>query len=357
MERHLVAIVDSQTEYWEREFGSRIILKKKDFKEALIKEIDLGNIPIVQIDNNAEEFDFLLTLPRASIIGWLPSDETASLTNAKRISEINAFKLLLTPYSLNKSRIQNLFLSSAYFYSNLRFLKSIQDFIKLILWSIRGLKMSFRQQKTRALYQKSNLPFYNFPLGYTDVFCKSFLNFLGKKDDSVGMSLLNSDFFQPLNFRSNIVFVGQEGQVVRQVAINAAEADCDSKIVRRSGYGAGEFSEDSVKRNGREYINLLIESKYVLCPPGNISGNSFRIHETVIVRRIPLVFSHVLSDPNFISSMEIVSSYKIKQSWGKLIAEAKNISDLRYEELIQSNYFKLKTELQSAKKIIELNLI
>jgi hypothetical protein len=209
-----------------------------------------------------------------------------------------------------------------------------------------------REKKIVAVYEQYEMPYTNFPLGYTDVFCISLLSVINPKYDDPCSSLMEMiPFFERLP-ESHLVFVGQVGQVVRKVAINAAEKSESSIVFTRTGYGAFDINTDNVRNNGIEYVRLLLGSKFVLCPPGNISGNSFRIHESVIVRRIPIVLSHVVSDPNFVSPVDSFPPKENFRSWNQAISSSKLISKESYDEQAETNLHCLQKEIEQAKNLI-----
>jgi hypothetical protein len=148
-------------------------------------------------------------------------------------------------------------------------------------------------------------------------------------------------------------FVGQVGQIVRTVAIRSAEKAPGSKVIKRTEYGAGSYADKIVQTNGLEYVLMVLSSKFILCPPGNISGNSFRIHETVVSKRVPVVVSNPLSDPNFVSPVNDLFKGNNFQSWDQVIKSLPIISEVRYGSLVVSNFEMLQNQILIAKAMIE----
>lgn len=352
MKKEFTVIANSQAEYWSREFNAKVILKDASFDSQVKSLVAKGEVPVIQIDNNSAEILFLKTLPSKSIVGWLYSDESFDLSFAKEISQIPSLILILRPYHLNSVKIRNLIYSGLYLFSNSRNVGSVRNFLKFNLWFIRGIFMSCRERRIIHLFRRANLKFVNFPLGYTDVFCYSYLNLATSKKNQHGGSLLKLKALQNYNPTSHLVFVGQVGQIVRRVAINAARNSSSSIVLTRDGYGAGDIKGLNVMSNGIEYVKLLLGSKFILCPPGNISGNSFRIHESVIVRRTPIVLSHVVSDPNFVSPVDFFPPNKNFHSWNQAISSSKLISKESYDEQVEANLHCLQEEIDQAKSLI-----
>jgi hypothetical protein len=352
LKTQFVAIVNSQTEYWSREFQAQVILKDNSFEDVVLSLVSKGIVPVVQLDNDQSEFEFLKSLPTKSIIGWCYSDESLDTEFASRLSRLESLVVLLRPYHLNSFKVRNLFISLQYVTNNLVNTKTLSNALKLILWYFRGISMSYREQKIRKIYKSVNLGYVNFPLGYTDVFCSSLLTNSDIHVKSPSGSLLELTFHDRDEPKTHLVFVGQIGQIVRSVAIVAAQETSFARVITRSDYGAGSLLEKGVKEKGIEYLTTVLNSKFVLCPPGNISGNSFRIHETVILGKIPIVLSHIASDPNFITPFDLRAAQYSGQSWKKRIQETRQISEDLYGMQAQENLITLRSQIEESKEVI-----
>ncbi len=352
MKSHIVAVVNSQLEYWRREFHASVILKDETFRETVASLVSKGFTPVIQLDNDPMEFDFLKSLPEKSVIGWAYADESLDLDFAARISDIKALAILLRPYHLNEFKISNLVSSAKYVASNLDNLASTEERLKLILWFFRGIALSSREQRIRGMYKKANLDFINFPLGYTDVFSTSLVNHIGIEMEELSRSHLDLRIRPIGEIEYDLAFVGQVGQVVRAAAINAARDVVSSKIITRSGYGAGSLLNAGVKEKGIEYLSIALKSKYILCPPGNISGNSFRIHETVVLGKIPIVLSHIASDPNFISPFEIKNTLNKSRGWKESIRVFTDMSEKDYILQVKANLLTFRNQVNETRTVI-----
>jgi hypothetical protein len=352
LKKEITVVVNSQIEYWTREFKANVIVKDITFQSKVLDLIAQGIVPVIQLDNDPEELEFLKALPVKSIIGWSYSDESFNVSFARQVSQLESLAAILRPYHLNTIKIRNLVSSIKYFLSNLRNVGSFENVAKFVLWYFRGIGMYRREREIKGIFEHSNLAFVNFPLGYTDVFCHSFLSVVSPSQTDITESLFN--ITPPLEkySKSHLVFVGQVGQIVRKVAIKAAQKSNSSTVLVRVGYGAFDINGENVRSNGIEYVRLLLNSRFILCPPGNISGNSFRIHESVIARRIPLVLSHVSSDPNFIAPICNVSPYSGTQSWNKTIVASKLISYENYCRQVRNNLNTFQLEVLRARDLI-----
>lgn len=80
-------------------------------------------------------------------------------------------------------------------------------------------------------------------------------------------------------------FVGQKQHTWRDAFVRAVEGRGDGILHISSGFGglgSDGFPYDS-------YIRLMLRSDFVLCPPGNVSPDSFRVCEALECGAIPIV--------------------------------------------------------------------
>ena len=349
-----MCLVDSQEEYWGREFKAEVLPKDQSFQEVLLKLIDDRVLPILQLENNLEEMQFLESLPPNSIIGWCASDETYDWRFSYRIAKLRCFALVLRPYKLYQPSLKNSLLAFLYSAMNLRESNSLIEIFRMGAWQLRGLAVAFRQAAIISLFKLHSRKFINFPIGYTNVFAKSLARFAKVNSQA---SLFNlSETNPPLLQRYSSSFTGQSGQIVREVAIRALEKQSLSRVLRRNGYGASNVLDSEVTRKGDEYLRNLLDSDFVLCPPGNISGETFRLFETVVIQRLPLYMSHVTSDPNFTSLFYCGSINHKTKSWSKLINSASEVDSDSYREFVRLNTLQGLDQIRKSKDILlELN--
>ena len=80
-------------------------------------------------------------------------------------------------------------------------------------------------------------------------------------------------------------FVGQQQHDIRRAFARAVEGRGDGILHTSTGFGGlgnDGFPYDS-------YIRLMLRSDFVLCPPGNVSPDSFRVCEALECGAIPIV--------------------------------------------------------------------
>jgi hypothetical protein len=231
--------------------------------------------------------------------------------------------------------MRNIFKAVMYSISNLREATSFRDIGRLIAWQVRGIGVVFRQVRIILDFKVKSRKYINIPIGYTNIFAQSLSRFANAED---GISLFNLSATNPPDAQeSSISFTGQSGQIVREVAIRALEKEDLARVIRRSGYGASNVLDSEVTRNGDEYLKNLLDSTFVLCPPGNISGETFRLFETTVIQRLPLFMPHVTSDPNFKSSYQCGSVVSESRSWSVLIKGVASIDRSTYSQLTRLN--------------------
>lgn len=349
MENRLAFLVNSQHEFWRREFNGLIVEKDENYLDSIQNLIGRGLLPIVQIDNDFTEINQLKTLPKDSIIGWCPSDETFDIAYNRELIKVDAFKLILRPYKLEKTKLINSLSSLIYTLSNIQSARSLSEVLRTLRWQLRGYSMQFRQAKILKMHSRNKSKFCNIPIGYTNIFA---LSLAFKLDIPSTESLLKRsesiDDFPEMS----ISFVGQSGQVVREFAIRAAESNQFGSVVRRSGYGASNVINPTVSTHGIEYINQIASSRFILSPPGNISGESYRAYEAMVMKRIPLVLNHVTSDPNFKSGYSYLNAFKSKRNWRHFLAEATKIDTRIFQQIVNKNSEVAKSEVEALKKIL-----
>lgn len=352
----LVFVVNTQQEYWRREFKGQIHEKDSSYQQEILLLISQGICPVFQIDDDPSEFEFLATLPENSIIVWCHSDERYDLNFNKLISQLQAVRLVLRPYRLHAINLRRIFRSFMQTVVNLSYASNFSFVLRVIRWQIRGLEMAWRQFRVARMYRLKNKEFLNIPIGYTNIFAVSMLKSFNELDLSTDLSLFDVSERNTAGFGNREVsFSGQVGQVVRETAIRATRNFPQASIVCRNSYGASNVLGAEVKKNGLEYISMFRDSRAVLCPPGNISGESFRIFETVLMRRIPLAMNAVTSDPNYVLPFKNFGAWKGSYRWGSLITTALATKIEVLDEIVRKNFIDLKDQVRQTRH--ELNEI
>jgi hypothetical protein len=171
---------------------------------------------------------------------------------------------------------------------------------------------------------------FDFPLGYTNMFVKE-LNALGLAKDN--KSLFNDDFFYPfLNSKfKTMSFIGANGSWARRLAVKKMKKlvkDNQVQVVQDSYKGLNSPFESSTS-----YIKSLIDSKFVLCPPGNLTNKTFRYLESLLMGALPILPPATIQD-NHLWDTWVESSGKIRYSWTKCINQALRMSESDRKEKV-----------------------
>jgi hypothetical protein len=260
-------------------------------------------------------------------------------------------------YEKRKSNIQGVI-----FFGVLQSLKII-EFItvkRTLGWLIEGLQIMRRQMRIESLSKKTDKIIIEIPLGYTDYFAETYLEMIShservgyeKNDSLIEISIDDLNFLNSLKINT-FVFIGQSGQIVRRHAIEALKKFDSTNLVVREGYGGVSNNENRKLRIGEEYVDGLIGSKISVCPPGNISGNSYRIMESLICGAYPAVMSNILCDPLFKSPVIEVLSGRKPRTWYRYLKKLEEMPQAQLKEKVLENLSKFKDEINLAKLEIQ----
>ena len=346
----------NQSEYWTRELKAEVILSDEDFLKKLSGIIELGNSPIVELIEYKGELD---SFPPNSLIALLSSDEKYDSKLNSSVLNSSVFKAIIRQYKVSNTSQPKI--SKALFVGLVESSKNFSANTprRLVGWFIEGLGMAKRQARLEQEIKDSGKIIINLPLGYTDFFAETYLENLGNSEKHVvskSESLLEIAIHR--NFISKkknykFVFIGQLGQIVRQYAINALHKFDSKRLVVRNGYSGVSNDENRKLRIGHEYLSGLTESQISVCPPGNISGNSFRILESLMCGAYPAVMSNVLCDPQFESPVIEVLQGSKPRTWSGYLKKLEKVSKNELQQMVAENLQKFRDEINLAKLEIE----
>jgi hypothetical protein len=355
----MLVFAQNQTQYWARELKFHIITEKENLIAHLSMKINLGYLPIVEVSEFNSDFE---TLPPNSLIALLNTDEKYDSKLNAAILNSKVFKAIIRQYKVPKADNRGIF--KALLIGLLESLK-ILSFVtpkRFVGWSIEGLGMAKRQSRMVNEIINSGKTIINVPLGYTDFFAETFLEKLKRTESMESMEVLRIESLLEIavqrNFASKIkknkfVFIGQLGHIVRQYAIEALSKFDLKVVVVREGYGGVSNDENRKLRIGEEYVEGLMESCVSVCPPGNISGNSYRIMESLICGAYPAVMSSVLCDPLFESPVIEVLPGRKPHTWYRYLKKLEKVSEAKLQLSVLENLHKFRDEIKVAKLEIE----
>ena len=119
-------------------------------------------------------------------------------------------------------------------------------------------------------------------------------------------------------------FVGQLGSFQRQAGIRAAQKAGFPVGPVRDGFAGGRRDPALA---AHEYVQQLLTSRFTLCPPGNYSGESFRLTEACLLLSVPVEAFPTLSDPFRPAFGEVAAPGIVASSWSKSLGIVTQLSD------------------------------
>ena len=343
-------LASAQEQFWVREFGFEVSSPSLDVIEGLI---GTNAVPIVEIRDGIQEY---LHLPENSLIALLNTDEKHNYELFKSILECDVFIGLVRQYKGHGKK--NPHLPSIVFFGVFQSFKilEVSTAKRTATWLVEGFQMMRRQVKNRSLSKRTNKIIIDIPLGYTDYFAETYLDTIshfenfenGKVNSLLEVAINSLEFINSLKTK-RFVFIGQSGQIIRRHAIEALKKFNSKKLVVREGYGGVNNNENRRLRIGEEYVDGLIKSKVSVCPPGNISGNSYRIMESLICGAYPAVMSNILCDPLFESPISEVLNERKPRTWHRYLKKLEKVPESDLQEKVLENLYMFRDEINVAK--------
>lgn len=305
--------------------------------------------------NEQEELEVLTGLPENSIWVFLYADETYLPRLNRKVMKIKAVKGIIRPYwnsSQNYSR--------DWFSCLLRFFLTCKhrEKISLIKLAFAGIILVHRQKYIQRLCDKYEKVIIKVPLGYTNGFARYLRQH--KKMKCTCVSLVAHSLHENLIERRrdySVSFVGQIGNIQRQKFVDITEEmvfannqllNGTIKVVRRKNFGGTVGSNSATMETFREFIEIGLNSRFGLCPPGNFAGETFRFFEILCLGALPIEASAVISDPAFFRNGSSISRFIIPSIFE--IQRIIGMDEKVRRECVQSE---LKALLDSVKSVNE----
>jgi len=132
-------------------------------------------------------------------------------------------------------------------------------------------------------------PTMRMPLGYSERYVRE-LELLGLTNGS-NESLLRSSPLCELTGRSGVSFIGQRGTWYRRQMTSSFSKFPGSRVETYTSWGG-----NPVKQPQTQYADSILGSRFVVCPPGNVSSESFRYMESIILGAIPILTEVSIQD-------------------------------------------------------------
>lgn len=362
MMNNLVVFGNSQQEFWRREFQAKILPKTGNYLIEIQELIDSGIRPIVQIGQNCEEIVELQEFPKNSLIVHLYADETYLVTNNIKLIRLPSAYKILRSYPIPRIQILGIFSSLVSSLMDAFNSRKKPSKKKLIRYWAAGIVMASRQILIKLLetvYRRESI---SFLLGYTDIFCESYTSAIKNRfekviNDATSLfSISDSTLNKIIKSKEfDLCFVGQRGNIVREIAVEQSLGVKNSRIVIRDKFGGSFGFNDSTVDTGTEYLEILLNSRFNLCPPGNYSGFSFRIMESLICATYPIINNHPLTDPFFTNPLQLLQAKKIPRSWKMLISSELDKVEVDINQNVESGRLFLEEELNNL--LLRLNAL
>ena len=150
------------------------------------------------------------------------------------------------------------------------------------------------------------------PQGYSNSFANKITK-LAKLDesDSLISQISTAKIHDLKRILHKFSFIGQQGIRRREVFLRAAEKFNDVKIFPPEvGFGGNNGGNDYT------YVNHLLNSRYILVPPGNFNNFNHRYTESLICHSLPVILANNSIDPsrndNWTNTLSFIKRYSVK---------------------------------------------
>lgn len=353
----LVIFGSAQQEFWRREFKAKFIPKSGNYLDEMRRLIEVGIRPIVQIGQNSEEIVALEGFPKNSLIIHLYADETYRINTSFKLIKLPATYKILGSYPIPKLTILGLFFSFASMFLDILNSRRRLNVKNLAIFWAAGIVMTSRQVQLKFLekcFRKDSVPIL---LGYTDIFCESYVGLIKSKfheslDTYESLFLIEKTTLAKIikDKEFDLCFVGQRGNIEREMAVAQSLRIKNSQIIVRDKFGGSLGFNDSTSDTGNQYLKVMLSSRYSLCPPGNYSGFSFRLMESLICGTYPIMKNYPLTDPFFINPIPVFKENQVPTKWKILIESSVGKAKTDVNQRIESGRIFLINELNKLHK-------
>ena len=291
----MIIFASSEIYFWKNEFKATVFIKSEIFEKEISSFISNGQTPIVQIRKNDPELRVIKNLPRRSVIVHLNSDEVYDPELNRKVIAMRSVRAILRSYPI--PNVNPLSITHCLVKSSKRVIEgsTFDRFRQKLSLFYFGVGLLCRQMFVKFLESISGKYSIPVPLGYTDLFYEGFTTILALDKNVSIYENLDPKIFPTKDIL--ISFIGQRGNTFRQEVLEKFVKVREAKIKIRNSFGGGFVEGKNSIHRGSEYAEILLRSKFSLCPPGNYSGYTFRFAEAVACRSVPIDFNCVPSDP------------------------------------------------------------
>lgn len=346
---HVISLVEH--EFWRRELGATFYRKDANYLNRAKALITSGVKPVIQIGPSKQEASDLMGFPKGSLIVQFHADETYLPKINYQIIKNPAVTMILRSYPIPTFKFSRFFKSQYFGFTDLLdnfSIKNLLEFLKLFGAGIVMVKRQVFIAILERVYSKTSTLM---PLGYNDLFAESY-----SKVNQVVENLSLVDFalhkLPTKNKKLDIAFVGQSGKLTRRVAIHAMSQISSKEIILRKNYGGAIGIYGATLESGIESVQLLMNSKFALCPPGNYSNNTFRIAESLICGAAPMFNQGSITDPISTYSYLDDKILELPRRWKNKVALAVNFNQDLTDLSVERSLRNLSLEIERVKKVI-----
>ena len=268
-------------EYFEE---NEFLLRELDIKGKKINQDENAPLPrnSVLYCNNLEHWQKRLMLSEESTITVIiATNEYYKSEKWLEVNEIRSLKCAFIQYLPSKRRTK--------FGSIIKFIIHNPKYLsKKVFWQTsRNASRTYLEMRR----MKFRIPVFGFPLGYSDRFVIELKN-LGLMPDET-ISLYEKEIYDKNLVRHSVSFIGQKGRWYRRLMVEYFE-----RIAGASTSMYGSFGGFTHLPQTTDYASSILSSKFVVCPPGNVSSQSFRYYEAIALGAVPIVTEVSLQDWN-----------------------------------------------------------
>jgi hypothetical protein len=338
--------------YFRRELGLvGITLRQMDF------DVTESDPLLAHTDVYPETLEVLRMFPPRSVRLLVSSDETNRRDLAAAICSIPAISHVYRTYPLTwerSSRVSRLSLLTG----ELRRLPP-RYLGRAARAFVAGNVVRKRTRWSSRLFRRRGITVTPLCLGYTEWFEMGLQGLAGEgllppiPQEGSLLTFLEANRERILERKSGqLGFVGQLGNFQRQAGIRAARALGYSVGPIRNGFGGGGLLNSQASR---EYVEQLMRCRFTLCPPGNYSGESFRLTEACLAYSIPVEVEPTLSDPSRPAFGAIAAVGVKAGSWQSALSRMSEIEGDRWAKEATECFQAAVVAIQSAKRALARN--
>lgn len=271
----------TEQEFFERELNASVVYNTR------LQDLIASPKLIIASTNPQHWIKFLETKPKASVVFLLLGNETYE---PQIFNSFNGIKSLSHVFVYNAPTKILAF----------TLIKTLMGHIADRGWQKFSYPDSVYRDFRNSMYlskkfraAKINYTWSFLPQGYSNNFAYKVTNRLNLESTESLISLNLQKHFEPIASRPKFAsFSGQATNRRRELFINAAKKYLDEQPDRTEGFRGTSHAGDFT------YIDHLLESKFILVPPGYYNNSNHRYTESLICGAVPLILAKNSLDPS-----------------------------------------------------------